>query len=153
MAIRKRLTWNSATIGVYVGKFGGLYYEADAYDVFAPKLPALYGPSAHHFDTRPIQRELEARGIPAEHRLIFKAQHDEVFDYLSAADFGYALYHLRPRTPSKVVLSPIKNGEYWANGLPVLMTDGVGDEATFLEAARGRDLGSRVTGSRGAYGW
>ena len=34
-------------------------------------------------------------------------------------------------------LSPVKIGEYWANGLPVIMTEGIGDENDFLENEMG----------------
>ena len=60
--------------------------------------------------------------------------HDEVPSYLSAADFAFALY--RPSI-SKKYLSPIKNGEYWANGLPVILTEGIGDDSQIIDSEGG----------------
>ena len=33
--------------------------------------------------------------------------------------------------------SPVKNGEYWANGLPILMTDGIADEYLLMRKGIG----------------
>ena len=30
-------------------------------------------------------------------------------------------------------VSPIKNGEYWANGLPIIVSKGIGDDARIIE--------------------
>mgnify|MGYP005817612763 CR=1 FL=1 len=64
-----------------------------------------------------------------EHRLVPK--------YLSASDFAFATYS---STPSKRYLSPVKVGEYWANGLPVLLTKGVGDDSDIIEREGGGAL-------------
>jgi len=55
---------------------------------------------------------------------------NEVASYLSAADVAFSLH--RPG-PSKIAISPIKNAEYFANGLPVIAPKGVGDDAFMIE--------------------
>lgn len=47
-------------------------------------------------------------------------------DYLSAADFASGLHRSKP------YVSPIKIGEYWASGLPVFLTHGVGDDSEIV---------------------
>ena len=54
---------------------------------------------------------------------------------MSAADFAFSLH--RP-TPSKKAISPIKNAEFWANGLSIIMPDGIGDDS---EITKNKNLG------------
>ena len=56
--------------------------------------------------------------------------HNEVPSYLSAADFAFSLQ--QPKN-SNQFLSPLKNGEYMMNGLPIFMVNGVSDEMHYLE--------------------
>lgn len=67
--------------------------------------------------------------LPADRILHTLAAHSEVPDYLHGADFAFATY--KP-SPTKRYLSPIKVGEYWASGLPVMITRGVGDETEII---------------------
>lgn len=60
--------------------------------------------------------------------------HQEVPDYLSASDFAIAT--IKP-APCRLFCSAIKIGEYWASGLPVLVTPGVGDDSAITEAEGG----------------
>ena len=60
--------------------------------------------------------------------------HNDVPMYLSASDFAISL--VKPFASARFT-SPIKHGEYWANGLPVLMTEEIGDERNFLEKEKG----------------
>ena len=59
-----------------------------------------------------------------------KVKHKEVVDYLSIADFAFATYK---EGEVKKHLSPIKIGEYWACGLPVLITEGIGDDSNIVK--------------------
>jgi len=54
-----------------------------------------------------------------------KVPYAKVPAYLSAADFAFSLQNPKP---SNLYLSPVKNGEYWAAGLPIVLSDGVGDD-------------------------
>ena len=69
------------------------------------------------------------KGIPESNFFIDKVPHQEVPAYLSAADFAFST--VRP-SPSKKFCSAVKNGEYWANGLPILTTDGIGDDTSII---------------------
>jgi glycosyltransferase involved in cell wall biosynthesis len=134
--VRHELAIGSEPIGIYVGKFGDFYYDREAFELFRNCFHALDG--LHLILLTPTDRslvatELDAAGIDRKRVHVDCVPHDAVPRYLSAADFAFALY---PPSPSKRALSPTKNGEYWASGLPVLLTRGVGDEADFLEPER-----------------
>lgn len=120
--------------GIYVGKFGGLYYDEDAFDVFREALN--YFPKFKLLILSPdspdeIKLKLSNTGFAVGDYSVMKVSHEEVPAYLSAADFAFALY--KP-SPSKRFLSPVKIGEYWASGLPVMISPGIGDASTTIEA-------------------
>lgn len=133
--MRHALGLGDAITGVYAGKFGGMYLQEDAFKVFA---------SVHrHFEGRsklcvltpdPVEQvraHLRAAGLPDDDVRVAHVPHHQVPDHLNAADFAFGLYK---RTASSGYLSPVKVGEYWACGLPVLLTRGVGDEDDLLRA-------------------
>lgn len=136
--VREKLSFSSrAIIGIYTGKFGGLYYDQEAFEIFAMAFRCI-----EEFkliiltpdDQMTITNKLIQMGIPRTGFFVGYANHNRVSDYLSAADFAFATY--KP-SPSKMFLSPVKVGEYWANGLPVLLTDGVGDDSEIMKEGGG----------------
>lgn len=137
--VRQQLGWEATdTVGIYVGKFGGIYYDEEAYTVFRAAADA-YGPTFRLIVLTPdpanvVQRKLAAAGLAATAVHVTKAAHHEVPDYLSAADFAFAT--IKP-APCRLFCSAIKIGEYWANGLPVLVSPGVGDDSAIAEAEGG----------------
>jgi len=76
-----------------------------------------------------ILTQLKAVNFPIERVYINRVNHDEVVNYLSASDFAFST--IKP-APSRLFCSPIKDGEYWANGLPILITKGVGDDDVII---------------------
>lgn len=134
-AIRKQLEIpDSAMVGIYVGKFGGLYYNHKTFKLIekltsffdeelyfillnnSPEKGFIQNCSIHHLDISRIRKTF--------------VLHENVNDYLNAANFAIAPYR---KTNSAQYLSPVKLGEYWAVGLPSLLTKGVGDETKFIE--------------------
>lgn len=121
-------------VGIYVGKFGGIYYDDEAlalfrkaFDFFGDELflVILTGD-----DASVLYQKMKAKGINMDHVVIRKVVHHEVADYLSAADFAFSTIK---SSPSRIYCSPIKNGEYWANGLPILLEQGIGDDSEILK--------------------
>ncbi len=140
--IRKRHGWADACIGIYVGKFGGLYHREQAFRAFA-EAQRLIGDRFAMIILSPHPEEevragLQAGGFKGNRFIIKHADHREVAEHLSAADIAFAIYR---GTPSSACISPMKIGEYWANGLPVLLTRGVGDDSAIIE---GDPLGGAV---------
>lgn len=122
-------------VGIYAGKFGGMYHDRTAYEVFARAARHL-GPRFKLVVLTPEPREivsdgLRSAGMPMEAAHVTCVPHDEVPGWLSAADLAFALYK---RTPTSRYLSPVKIGEYWACGLPVLLTEGVADDGTIIRS-------------------
>ena len=63
-------------------------------------------------------------GIEPKLRTLVSATHDQVSSYLAAGDVGLLI---RSRSDVNAVASPVKFAEYLANGLTVILTEGVGD--------------------------
>jgi len=123
----------NSIVGIYVGKYGDIYYDDEAF--------ALYKQAFEFFgntfrllilsgdDPQRIQKQLEAYNIVTRHVVVRYVMHSEVNEYLSAADFAFST--VRPSTHRKYC-SPVKNGEYWANGLPILTATGIGDDSEIV---------------------
>jgi glycosyltransferase involved in cell wall biosynthesis len=124
-----------ALVGVYVGKFGGIYYDEEAFQLFK-QTADFFGPRFRLLLLTPqapaeVQAKLVAAGFDPARAIVTRVPFAEVPAYLSASDFAYGLHRPTP------YVSPIKVGEYWANGLPVLLTDGVGDDSGIITAEGG----------------
>ena len=132
IATRVELGWEENLIGIYIGKYGGLYLESEAFEIYAQCFKLI--PDFRLIILTPgkadeVYTYLSAQSINPAHVLVKSVAYEEVPRYLSAADFAFATY--KPG-PSKIATSPVKVGEYWANGLPVLLTEGVGDESDIM---------------------
>jgi glycosyltransferase involved in cell wall biosynthesis len=57
--------------------------------------------------------------------------HDDVPRYLSLGDF--AINPVKP-VPTKKYCTSIKDGEYWAMGLPVIISQGISDDSGIIDA-------------------
>ncbi len=121
-------------VGVYAGKFGGIYLDQEIFDFFA--VAAKYwGPSFRallltNADRRITELYCHAANLNPEVVITRFVPYHQVAAYMGAADF--ALTFVRP-VPSKRYCSPIKDGEYWALGLPVVIPAGISDDADIIE--------------------
>jgi glycosyltransferase involved in cell wall biosynthesis len=128
--IRKEIVIkDEINVGIYVGKFGGIYLKEEAFKLFKSTYEA-YESNFFLIIISPEKKEeiltqLVAVNFPIEKVYINRVDHKEVPNYLSASDFAFST--IKP-APSRSYCSPIKDGEYWANGLPILITKGVGDD-------------------------
>lgn len=133
-SVRERLGFpQAAPVGIYVGKFGGLYYDEEAFEIFK-EAANHFGPAFRIIILTPdrvaeTQERLAASGIPATHSYVAQVPHHEVAGFLSAADFAFATVKF---APSNQYRSLVKVAEYWACGLPVMLTEGVGDESAVI---------------------
>lgn len=128
-AFREKIGIEDKTVcGIYVGKFGDIYYDAEAFEIFKLALDyfedfflIILSPN----DANQIRSKLDQVGFPQDKVHVKFAAHKDIPSYLSASDFAFST--IRP-AKSRVFCSPVKDGEYWANGLPILLTDRVGDD-------------------------
>ena len=131
--IRVELGINSKTIvGIYVGKFGDIYWDFEAFKVFKSAfgyyedfyLIILSSHNCEFIHSRCIHSEIPLDRV--YHKLV---PHSDVPKFLSASDFAFST--IRP-SKNRKFCSPIKNGEYWANGLPIVSTMNIGDDSDII---------------------
>jgi len=79
-----------------------------------------------------LSRRLVVAKFPRNRVVVRHASHKEVHRFLSAADVGLIMRH---DVIVNNVASPVKVGEYLACGLPVILTEGIGDYSHMLPAA------------------
>jgi glycosyltransferase involved in cell wall biosynthesis len=132
--IRGELGVKGHLICIYVGKFGGLYYEKEAFETLSAiknELDKKLFVLILSPDSRgKIRSALSAHGFASTDFCVKSVDHSEVSSYLSVADF--AISFVKP-TPYSQFCSPIKHAEYWACGLPVLLPNNVGEETNWVE--------------------
>ncbi len=114
---------------VYLGKLGGMYMEEEIFDFY--KYLSLNSKLKYKFlflTAEPLNKILslaDEYGLSKGDVMAFFVPSEEVYQYLSAADFGFVAVRQRS---SKKYCSPIKTGEYLACGLPVIVPRGISDD-------------------------
>ncbi len=131
ISIRKRLGIDENTkVFVYLGKFGGMYTTKEYFE-FAKTCITQYPDQKVRFwvftsEAKEILHAyIEELGLDISLFFIQKLKKEEVPHYLSGADYGFV--GILP-IPSRRYSSPIKNGEYWACGLPIIIPKGISDD-------------------------
>jgi glycosyltransferase involved in cell wall biosynthesis len=119
---------------VYAGKFGGLYLEGEVFSFFK----VAYEEIGEQFRVLLLTNDPEERirkwakdaGLP-DHVIVKRfVPHHLVADYIGLGDFAIAPY--RP-VPSRNYGAPIKISEYWALGLPVIITSNIADDSYIID--------------------
>lgn len=121
-------------ICVYAGKFGGIYLEDETFG-FIKCCEQTWG--AHKFrflllsnvSQEYVQEKCAKFSIDRSVVMNLFVPHQEVPDYIGLADF--ALCPVKP-VPTKKYCSPIKTGEYWALGLPVVTTPDISQDSAII---------------------
>ena len=132
---RKKLSLaDNSIVGIYVGKFGDIYYKEEAFEILEQAFD-FFGDNLHILiltpqDKSEVLKWIRGYNIPKNRICIDKVPHYEIPNYLSASDF--ALSFVKPASCRKFC-SPIKDGEYWANGLITLMANDIGDDSTITQ--------------------
>ena len=119
---------------VYAGKLGGIYFKAEVFDF----IKACYDNWIDEFRflmlTNASREEIDAEcsrvGLAPEvviSRFVF---HNEIPGYLTLGDF--AINPVKP-VPTKKYCTSIKDGEYWAMGLPVVISRNISDDSAIIE--------------------
>ena len=121
-------------ICVYAGKLGGIYLKGEVFD-FIKVCYEHWGDTFRFLMlTNATKEEIDAEvarvGLPKEVVLAQFVLHDEVPRYLSLGDF--AINPVKP-VPTKRYCTSIKDGEYWAMGLPVVITPDISDDSSIIQ--------------------
>lgn len=117
----------------YMGKLDGMYMNEEIFRFFSI---CQNSSKRYHFwiitpeDHAPIEQSFEKAGIPKDNYLIKTLSRNEIAAYLSASDLGFVAIR---QYASNIYRSPIKDGEYWACGLPVIIPKGISDDWIFAK--------------------
>lgn len=133
-SLLKELGLEDKVVCVYAGKLGGIYFKEEVFDF----IRACYDKWGKGFRflmlTNALRQEIdvecERTGLPG-HVVISKfIFHKDVPLYLSLGDF--AINPVKP-VPTKRFCTSIKDGEYWAMGLPVVISPNISDDSGIIE--------------------
>jgi len=133
--LRHILGLENKVVCVYAGKFGGIYLEDEIFDFV--KVAADYWGDAFRFLilTNHTHEEIATyrrrAGLRKDQVIDKFVPHHEVPRYMGLANFG--LTPVKP-IPTKRYCTPIKDGEYWALGLPVVISSNISDDSEIIES-------------------
>ncbi|MEO9258235.1 MAG: glycosyltransferase [Crocinitomicaceae bacterium] len=119
---------------VYAGKFGGIYLEQETFDFF--KVASDYWGEKFRVlllsnqSDEEIETYRQKSNLPVEVLIKRFVPHNEVANYMGLGDF--AITPVKPIS-TKRYCSPIKDGEYWALGLPIVITKNISDDTEIIE--------------------
>jgi glycosyltransferase involved in cell wall biosynthesis len=119
---------------VYAGKLGGIYLKKEVFDF----IKCCYEHWGDNFrflmvtnaPREEIDAEIERIGVPQEVVISKFCLHHQVSKHLSLGDFG--INPVKPG-PSRRYCTSIKDGEYWATGLPVVITKDISDDSGIIK--------------------
>ncbi|MBN1472267.1 MAG: hypothetical protein JW925_10840 [Syntrophaceae bacterium] len=139
---RKELGLGLKRIIIYTGRLKSKYHKKESIFEFAAKFVGL-DPSNYFICLTPdenIAKELTKSRLISEDKILIKSinNHAEINQFLNAADIGIIL---RDDVATNQVASPTKLAEYLLAGLPVLVSEHIGDYSDFIRA---NDLGMVV---------
>ncbi len=131
----RQLNLNENVTCVYAGKFGGIYLSKEVFDFFKTAQEYWNGKFKALVLTNHPKAQLyewaAAAGFDHNHLIVKFVSHDEIPEYMGLGDF--AITPVKP-IPSKRYCTPIKDGEYWALGLPVVITKNISDDSDLISA-------------------
>ena len=133
-SLAPEINFEEKLVCLYAGKFGGIYYETEVFDFF--KVAADYLDKKIHFliltgeKVNYINEKIKLSGNDPDLFTIKYVNHSEIQEWMGLADF--AICPVKP-VPSKKYCSPIKTGEYWAMGLPVIITNNISNDSAIIE--------------------
>jgi glycosyltransferase involved in cell wall biosynthesis len=133
-SFRKNKNLENKVVCVYAGKLGGIYLEEEVFDFFKTasdywegklKIFLLTDKDEDEVNTFILQKNIPIDCIETEF-----VPHHEIQQYYQLADFA-----INPvkSVPSKQYCTSIKDGEYWAMGLPVVITKNISDDSSIIE--------------------
>ena len=120
---------------VYAGKIGGIYLDQEIFGLMAA-CEKVWGDDFRMLllsdatQERVVESAITAGFDPSKIVQLY-AEHDRVPSLLACADF--AINPVKP-VPSKRYCTSIKDGEYWAMGLPIIIPDGISDDSGIIRS-------------------
>lgn len=131
--LSRQLKFENKIVCVYAGKFGGIYLTDEVFRFF--RVASAYWGDRFRvllLTNHPVE---ELKRLANKNQFDFSkvtvkfVAHADVPDYMGLGDF--AITPVKP-IPSKRHCTPIKDGEYWALGLPVVITKNISDDSDII---------------------
>ena len=135
--LRRQNHLEDKIVGIYTGKIGGIYLNEEFFDFF--KIANDYWEKKFHLylltdkNQEEIKHLINTKNISKSKIEALFVPHSEINEYLQMADF--AINFVKP-VPSKRYCTSIKDGEYWAMGLPVVITNNISDDSDIIKTNR-----------------
>ena len=132
-ALLQELGLSDKLVAVYAGKIGGIYLDREIFDL-------LKAAQDHWGDsfrvlllTNSPRDEIDKLALASgvDPGIIINAfvPHNEIHRYIGLGDF--AINPVKP-VPSKRYCTSVKDGEYWALGLPVIIPPNISDDSDII---------------------
>ncbi len=130
----EKLNLKNKIVCVYAGKFGGIYLREEVFDFYK----ACYQKWKEDFvaliltghSVEEMSELIQQAGLPISAFRIEFVDHALIPKYIGLGDF--AITPVKP-VNTKKYCTPIKNGEYWAMGLPVVITKDISIDSDIIE--------------------
>lgn len=128
------LDFEDKIVMLYTGKFGGIYFDKEIFD-FVKEAADYFGKKIFralilsNISEDELNSYCKKVGIDRDLIVLRFVSHYEIQDYMNIADF--AICPVKP-IPTKRYCTPIKNGEYWAMGLPVVIPRNISDDSEII---------------------
>ena len=133
-SLLKELALESKIVCVYAGKLGGIYLKEEVFDLIKLCYDRWKDDFRFLMLTNASREEIDAEikrvGVPGNVVISKFIFHQDVPKYLSLGDF--AINPVKP-VPTKRYCTSIKDGEYWAMGLPVVISPRISDDSDIIE--------------------
>ena len=129
-----QLNLNDKIVCLYAGKFGGIYYSQEVFNFFKSAF-SRYGNNVvflilSNDDPKEINKNFIDAGIEKANFIIKSIPHQSMPEWMGLADFAICPVKT---VPTKKYCSPIKTGEYWAMGLPVIITNNISNDSEIID--------------------
>ncbi len=119
---------------IYIGKFGGLYLDIDFFRILKCGFelwPDNFNVQILSCQPLPqIDKIAQKVNFDLNRISIQCVPHQEIPSFLQASDF--AILPLKS-VPSRLCCTPVKTGEYWSHGLPILATRGISTDSEVIK--------------------
>ena len=121
-------------LAVYAGKLGGIYHDIEIFEFLKEAHNFWEGNFKFLMLTNTSREDINefCKGVDLDPSVVISkfVTHAEVPHYLGLGDFGITPVK---SVPTKRYCTPIKDGEYWALGLPVAITPNISDDSEIIE--------------------
>ncbi|MEQ9230622.1 MAG: hypothetical protein RIF46_08055, partial [Cyclobacteriaceae bacterium] len=128
VSIRSELGITDRKVLIYLGKFGGIYFEREVFELFRTLFtldPEFLFMVLTPNPKSEIEDFFQEVGISEDNFHIGRVPYKEVYKYISASDIGLVSV---PPYPSQKFRSPIKVGEYLCCGIPYIVCKGISED-------------------------